>query len=534
MPFLNPEILGLTKYAGPPIIGAFIGYLTNHVAIKMLFRPLKPWIIAGIRLPMTPGVIPSKRLDLAKNLGEVVGDHLLTSKEIGKGLQNEAFQLHLLGLIKERIEGTLQRNLGTLASIVPIKFRVYFDIGSKTIIYQAKEKLRVFISSEEFRIIAEHSIEQRIDQFLASEIGTLISGSQREKAYGFIENNIARMFSSKTMQHWAEDMIRHQVFNILQQEKSCADIFPDSLLELLQTTIERQTPALLKRLAAIVAEPEVRAKIVKGACAGVDSFIDSMGSMADMIRGFLPMETIEEKIHTYLVEKNDAIVAWLESEEVQAKVVQIVREKSRDFLHKPLVQLIKSDDQGMIEEFCSRCAYYMVNLLRGKDVSALLASMIKTNVENHFESGHTSLQQVFAMLLGENSFSDKKNWLTKEVCMILQSPETFNVVDSLVDSMAAALLQKEIGKLANIIPVGVRDGFARSLQRMTSDMLAAEVPGLVQSLNINNIVEEKVNSLDILKLEGLLLSIMQEQFKYINLFGALLGFLIGCGNLLIL
>ena len=534
MPFLSPEILGLTKYVGPPIIGAFIGYLTNHVAIKMLFRPLKPWKIAGIRLPMTPGVIPSKRLDLAKNFGEVVGDHLLTSKEIGKGLQNEAFQLHLLGLIKERIEGTLQRNLGNLASIIPAKFRVYFDIGSKTVIYQIKEKLRVFISSDEFRIIAEHSIEQRIDQFLAREIDTVISSSQREKAYNFVEKNLARMFAGEAMQQWAEGMIRRQVFSILQQEKSCAEIFPSSLLELLQNTIERQTPALQKRLAEIVAEPEVRAKIVKGACAGVDNFIDSMGSMADMIRNFLPMETVEEKIHAYLVENNDAIVAWLVSEDVQTRVLQIIREKSREFLHKPLVKLLKANDQEVVEQFCSRCAHHMVLLLRGKDVSTLLASMIKTNVENHFESGRTSLQQACVTLLSEESLSNNKTWLKKEICTMLQSPETFNVIDSLVDSMAAVLLQKEIGKLANIIPVGVRDGLARSLQKMTSDMLAAEVPGLVQSLNINSIVEEKVNSLDILKLEGLLLSIMQEQFKYINLFGALLGFLIGCGNLLIL
>ena len=65
-------------------------------------------------------------------------------------------------------------------------------------------------------------------------------------------------------------------------------------------------------------------------------------------------------------------------------------------------------------------------------------------------------------------------------------------------------------------------------------MLATEVPGLVQSLNIKKIVTEKVNSLNLLRLEGLLLSIMQEQFKYINLFGWLLGFIIGCGNLFFL
>ncbi|MBU1565007.1 MAG: DUF445 family protein [Proteobacteria bacterium] len=531
---LPPEIISLAKYAAPPILGAFIGYLTNHVAIKMLFRPLKPWKIGGIRVPMTPGVIPSKRVDLAKNMGEVVGDHLLTSKEIGKGLQNEAFQLHLLQLIKDKIEGILQQDLGTLASIVPAKFRVYFDIGSKTLIYQIKDKLRGFINSDEFVEIAENSIERRIEQYLASEIGTIVSGSQREMAYGFIEKNIARMFMSEAMEQWAEDFVHQQVYSILHQEKSLTDILPGSLLLMLQDTIERQTPALLSRLATIVSEPEVRDSIVKGGCAGVESFIGSMGSMADMVRGFVRMETVEGKIREYLIEKDDDIVAWLKSEEVQAKVVHILRERSGEFLRKPIVHFIKADDQRVVEEFCDRCAQQMMLVLRGKDISVLLTSMIKSNLEDHFESGSTSLHQVCEMLLGKESLSGKKTWLKQELCSILQSPETFNTIESLIDSMAVALLQKKIGKMAHIIPVGVREGMARSLQKTTSAMLAAEVPGLVQSLNIKNIVTEKVNSLDILKLEGLLLSIMQEQFKYINLFGALLGFIIGCGNLLIL
>jgi uncharacterized membrane protein YheB (UPF0754 family) len=531
---LSPEILGFAKYAVPPLLGAGIGFITNHVAIRMLFRPLQPWMIAGFRVPMTPGVIPSKRVQLARNLGEVVGDHLLTSEEIAKGLQNEAFQQHLFNLIQDRIDTVLQRDLGTLASLVPAKFRVYFDIGSKTIIYQVKEKLRAFIASAEFAEIAERSIEQRLEQFLASEVGSILSVSQRESIYNFIEENIARMFQAEAMEHWVEDFVHQQVYSVLRQGKPLNDLLPETLLELLQDTIEKQTPVLLKRLAALVSEPEVRDKIVKGGCAGVESFIASMGPMADMVRGFLRMETVEEKIRGYLIEKNDDITAWLESEEVQAKVVGILRERSREFLRKPIVHMIRAEDQKVIDEFCKHGAHHMLRILRGKDVSALLASMIKGNMENHIEPGTTSLQQLCAILLGEESFAEKKVWVRQELCALLRSPETYETIDSLIDAMAQAMLQKKLGKLANIVPAGIREGLARSLQKMTSAMLAVEVPGLVQSLNIKNIVTDKVNSLDILKLEGLLLSIMQEQFKYINLFGAFLGFLIGCGNLFFL
>ena len=48
-------------YAAPPLVGAFIGYLTNRIAIRMLFRPLRRWHVLGVPVPMTPGVIPGKR-----------------------------------------------------------------------------------------------------------------------------------------------------------------------------------------------------------------------------------------------------------------------------------------------------------------------------------------------------------------------------------------------------------------------------------------------------------------------------------------
>ncbi len=69
------------------------------------------------------------------------------------------------------------------------------------------------------------------------------------------------------------------------------------------------------------------------------------------------------------------------------------------------------------------------------------------------------------------------------------------------------------------------------LVEQLSDILVREVPPLVDSLDIGRMVAKKVDSLDLLRLEGLLLSIMQEQFKYINLFGGLLGFIIGLANL---
>ena len=76
--------LTVLSWTTPPIVGAIIGYATNTIAIKMLFRPHQPkhlWLV-GWQLPLTPGVIPRHREALAANIGDVVERELLSEDAI--------------------------------------------------------------------------------------------------------------------------------------------------------------------------------------------------------------------------------------------------------------------------------------------------------------------------------------------------------------------------------------------------------------------------------------------------------------------
>ncbi|PGM90740.1 DUF445 domain-containing protein [Bacillus cereus] len=77
-------------------LGAIIGGYTNHLAIKMLFRPHRPIYIGKFQVPFTPGLIPKRRDELAVQLGKMVVEHLLTPEGIGKKLTNEEFQTSLI------------------------------------------------------------------------------------------------------------------------------------------------------------------------------------------------------------------------------------------------------------------------------------------------------------------------------------------------------------------------------------------------------------------------------------------------------
>ena len=51
-------IAQLLPWILPPVLGAIIGYVTNAIAIRMLFRPFNEIRVLGLRLPFTPGLIP--------------------------------------------------------------------------------------------------------------------------------------------------------------------------------------------------------------------------------------------------------------------------------------------------------------------------------------------------------------------------------------------------------------------------------------------------------------------------------------------
>lgn len=73
------------------IVGAVIGGVTNSLAIKMLFRPYKAVYLGKFKVPFTPGVIPKRQEEIAKQLGKLVMTQLITADSIERKLREAPF-----------------------------------------------------------------------------------------------------------------------------------------------------------------------------------------------------------------------------------------------------------------------------------------------------------------------------------------------------------------------------------------------------------------------------------------------------------
>lgn len=86
------------------LIGALIGGFTNHLAIKMLFRPHEAKYIGQWRLPFTPGLIPKRRDELARQLGKTVTNYLLTPDTFRKKLLTPDMERKAEQFLQRKVE----------------------------------------------------------------------------------------------------------------------------------------------------------------------------------------------------------------------------------------------------------------------------------------------------------------------------------------------------------------------------------------------------------------------------------------------
>ena len=87
-----------------PIIGAIIGYFTNYIAVKMLFRPWEPKYLFGKQLPFTPGIIPKSRERIAMTVGNAVAENLLTEDAIERTILAPELKQQLADKVNSAID----------------------------------------------------------------------------------------------------------------------------------------------------------------------------------------------------------------------------------------------------------------------------------------------------------------------------------------------------------------------------------------------------------------------------------------------
>ena len=141
-----------------PVVGSLLGFITNFIAIKLLFRPKKK--LLGIQ-----GLLPKRKSEIAERAGEIVNSYLVNSEEIRKQIDKD--KLH------EAIEKFIEKNKNKLWEFPLLKGVIKNIIVSLLIDKDGYFNKRVIESFIDEGMVAE-IVEQKINEFDISTLESLI------------------------------------------------------------------------------------------------------------------------------------------------------------------------------------------------------------------------------------------------------------------------------------------------------------------------------------------------------------------------
>lgn len=184
----------ILKYIITPVMGTVIGYGTNYIAVKMLFRPRNEVKVFGHTLPFTPGAIPKGKPRLAKAIGNVVGNTLITKDDIKSKLLNENTQAAVIGKISDILNTEIKSEVMTIGKLddegyAAVKAKISDTVTEQILLSINDIGVGNIISNECGNVIKEKIQHPMLKMFLNDDFIASITRMIGDEVQKYIDKN---------------------------------------------------------------------------------------------------------------------------------------------------------------------------------------------------------------------------------------------------------------------------------------------------------------------------------------------------------
>ena len=171
-----------------PVIAALIGWMTNFLAVKMLFHPKEPKNIFGLTLH---GVFPKRQSALAEKLGHLVSEELFSASDVSAKIKDFATSEEAMEEVGKRIEATIRNKL---VQTFPMLAMFLSDEMVEKVTGLFKNELKDFLSETsqglgeklEQNLNVQVMVQERVNAFSSEKLERLLNDLMK-KEFRFIE-----------------------------------------------------------------------------------------------------------------------------------------------------------------------------------------------------------------------------------------------------------------------------------------------------------------------------------------------------------
>ena len=490
--------------AASAAIGAFIGYTTNFIAIKSLFRPLEPrWYTLGWQ-----GVIPRNRHRLAENIARVVGEDLLGRDYLAEQVKQPGLQKKLHDFVALKIRDILDTTLATAFGRLPSSWQ---HGGFDAVTQRMLAFLADWCEEERGRELRRQTARHAVERLRLLDLGEALPPEQAHE----LTEAVAAAFGLPDTREQITALLQRQLEGLLDGDRAVEDLLPEELRQLLHQRLQEQVPAIIARVAQWLEKPENLDQMTDRILMALESYGESSSLLGNLIAQ-LGLGLFGDQIRNAIREKLPRIAGdYLHSpgtrERIEAQLVEVVDR----FLKKSMRDLTGGHHVAIAEKVGFVAGTWVTSPEVRDQVSRLLQRKYAENASK--ELGDVLPQGVWAQL-------------EKRLFSMLRIPSERTAEWG--QALAAWIrpeLQSSNLRLRDWSGMSSEneENLVQELTQRGSELLQTEVPLLMDQLDFRRLVKEKIMGFDLLRVERMIKEIIDDQLRFINLLGAVLGAIVG-------
>jgi uncharacterized membrane protein YheB (UPF0754 family) len=520
--FFTPFLKNIWVQIGLLILFATAhGYAGAWLAVRMLFRPRKPFKVLGITL-FPQGMIPRHRDRLATAIGKAVGEELVSQETIMEELLGKDFlRRKIRGVVDSYTQEIFSQNYPSLIETLPSNLRAPVLDTITSLQFKVAEHIESVLKSEESLATITGFVERRVDEVLSRRVSSVVDDETFEKIVGFLEERIRTAVNSAELEEKVRGFIGRRVDDLANTPTPLSQMFTNDAVSLLKEKASEQIAPMTHHLTEIAATERTRNQISSLIKREVHNYYEALPFFKKI---FVSRDNLLDEVDDLV---NESLPRRIE----ETLKGDFFAEEARNFidtsidnaLARPLPEVIGQIDPSQLQRLKDQIISAVLSLLRGEEMQRQISAYLTDTLAQFRPHSIDSIMRS----LHPESEAKLKSMLSKGLLNIVAREDTSKIINSMLATQIENLLSAPIGRLSDQISEeklrSASDGFADAIIAAIREKL----PDAIKEFDVGGVVRQKIMNYPAEKLEALVLSVAKEHLRTIEFFGALFGLFIG-------
>lgn len=495
--------------------GAVAGGVTNAVAIWMLFHP---YVARGVGPLRLHGAIPKNKPRLAKTIGRTVGERLLTSEDLANQLSAPGLREAFDDAVANFVVSILETERGSLRDELPTDLLAELEKALSTLAPTVADQVAAYTRTEGFREAVSNFQERVTGDLGGRPISDFLTDERRAAIRVRVEEWVAEAVVSADLEDAIRQWLDKQVDKWEQDHTPLMDRLPTPLVAAVENQIAGYLPMAIDRIANVLGDPTSRDKIQDSLHRLFEGFVKNLLLHERIVARLVVTErTIARLLDNVERDGVEQVTRLLEEPDMRNEVARSVNDAVVKFLRKPLSEHLSALGPERIEGIKVTIQENIVAALRDEATRSFAIGRVDRAIKEGAEA------RTVGELLRHVPVDEAVDWAASAAA----SDKVRGWIIEGTESALSSLIERPIGRPADKLPEGSIERITRALSPAIWTWIQEQVPNIVSKLDIQSMVEEKVLSFSLERIEQIVRKTTQKELDLIIKLGYALGAVVG-------